>query len=37
MDINTGEFQPGSWLKQVELAERYHCTRSEVRALSISW
>jgi DNA-binding GntR family transcriptional regulator len=31
MDINTGEFQPGSWLKQVELAERYHCTRSEVR------
>lgn len=31
MDINTGEFQPGSWLKQVELAERYHCPRSEVR------
>ncbi|EMO5812097.1 MULTISPECIES: GntR family transcriptional regulator [Raoultella] len=31
MDINTGEFQPGSWLKQVELAERYQCTRSEVR------
>ncbi|QKJ86907.1 GntR family transcriptional regulator [Paramixta manurensis] len=31
MDINTGEFKPGSWLKQVELAERYNCSRSEVR------
>lgn len=31
MDINTGEFVPGSWLKQVELAERYSCSRSEVR------
>ena len=27
MDINTGVFQPGAWLKQVELAERYECTR----------
>lgn len=31
MDINTGEFLPGMWLKQVELAERYQCTRSDVR------
>ncbi|VDR26939.1 Carbon starvation induced regulator [Raoultella terrigena] len=31
MDINTGVFQPGAWLKQVELAERYECTRSDVR------
>ncbi len=30
-DINTGEFTAGMWLKQVELAERYGCTRSEVR------
>ncbi|MCU5772978.1 GntR family transcriptional regulator [Erwiniaceae bacterium BAC15a-03b] len=30
-DINTGEFTAGMWLKQVELAERYRCTRSEVR------
>ncbi len=31
MDINTAEFTPGMWLKQVELAERYGCTRSDVR------
>lgn len=31
MDINTGEFTAGMWLKQVELADRYRCTRSEVR------
>ncbi|WP_051937084.1 MULTISPECIES: GntR family transcriptional regulator [Erwinia] len=31
MDINRGEFLPGAWLKQVELAERYQCSRSEVR------
>ncbi len=31
MDINRGEFQPGAWLKQIELANRYQCSRSDVR------
>ncbi|RLM13290.1 transcriptional regulator [Gibbsiella quercinecans] len=31
MDISKGVFPPGSWLKQVELTQRYACSRSEVR------
>ncbi|OON41938.1 transcriptional regulator [Izhakiella australiensis] len=30
-DINMGKFLPGTWLKQIELAERYACSRNDVR------
>ncbi|MGK9339801.1 GntR family transcriptional regulator [Sinorhizobium meliloti] len=30
-DIQTGVLAPGSWLKQVDLEQRYQCTRPEVR------
>lgn len=30
-DIRGGRFSPGSWLKQIDLQERYACNRSEVR------
>ena len=30
-EINTGFFKPGTWLKQVDLAVRYQCSRSEIR------
>ncbi len=30
-DIQSGRFAPGSWLKQVDLQQRYGCTRVDVR------
>lgn len=30
-DIQAGRFAPGSWLKQVDLQQRYGCTRVDVR------
>ncbi|MBB4188844.1 GntR family transcriptional regulator [Sinorhizobium terangae] len=30
-DIQTGVLAPGSWLKQIDLEQRYQCTRPEVR------
>jgi DNA-binding GntR family transcriptional regulator len=30
-DIQAGRFPPGSWLKQVDLQQRYGCTRVDVR------
>ncbi|MCW4113352.1 GntR family transcriptional regulator [Aurantimonas sp. MSK8Z-1] len=30
-DVRARRFQPGSWLKQIELQERYGCSRAEVR------
>lgn len=30
-DILTGFLLPGTWLKQIDLERRYHCTRPEVR------
>ncbi|SKA26212.1 GntR family transcriptional regulator [Consotaella salsifontis] len=30
-DIQAGRFQPGSWLKQIELQRRYGANRSEIR------
>ncbi|MEF2070698.1 GntR family transcriptional regulator [Consotaella aegiceratis] len=31
LDIQTGQLPPGTWLKQVDLQERYGCSRLEVR------
>jgi DNA-binding GntR family transcriptional regulator len=30
-DIQSGVFAPGAWLKQIDLEQRYGCTRLEVR------
>ncbi|MCA1371798.1 GntR family transcriptional regulator [Bradyrhizobium sp. BRP14] len=30
-DIQSGVLAPGSWLKQIDLEQRYQCTRPEVR------
>lgn len=30
-DIQTGLLVPGAWLKQIDLQQRYHCGRPEVR------
>ncbi|RLR18189.1 GntR family transcriptional regulator [Sodalis-like symbiont of Bactericera trigonica] len=31
-DIQTGLLAPGAWLKQIDLQQRYHCGRPEVRS-----
>jgi DNA-binding GntR family transcriptional regulator len=31
VDIQSGKFSPGTWLKQIDLEERYQCTRIDLR------